>query len=101
MQISVALGTNIISMACRHKDIPRYPWYMQQDIGAQPGTFPMNPHRRHMQNTFVNTTWSGTNPRRVFFHGASSKLSTNMDSTTYRHIQMVYLEPIMSVTQDS
>ena len=29
-----------------------------------------------MQNTFVNTTWCGTNPKGVFSHGASTKLST-------------------------
>ena len=42
-------------------------------------------HRRHMQNTFVNTTWSRTNPKRAFFRRASSKLSTTMEHLgTYR-----------------
>ena len=32
-----------------------------------------------MQNTFVNTTWSRTNPKRALFRRASSKLSTTME----------------------
>ena len=70
-------------LACRHKDIRRYPWCMPSVhmISARhlahSQCTPL--HRRHMQNTFVNTTWWGTNPRRLFSHGASSKLSTNME----------------------
>ena len=38
-----------------------------------------------MQNTFVNTTWSRTNPKQAFFRRASSKLSTTTEQLgTYR-----------------
>ena len=67
--------------------------YPQISEAYDPGSL-----RATLPSPLMLNTSSRTNPRHIFSHGVSSKLSINME---YRHISMVYWEPIMSVTQDS